>query len=298
MSVRSRDPATLAPRRPAVVAHHVGGGRRLVEEDEGVGIEFVLDLVGLGLGRTGRGDEPLHGGVGPSIAALSLLAGQAHGAEIGEGRDALAQVHEVGGELARTSGLAGTVGWWFEAALDVLPDCLRITPCPAGDGSDRQPLSVQVEDHEEFSQQDHPRRSRPIRIGRHGGAGWISLRARGALRALRPGHRPGNFRCPQSGSIQRPLTAAEALHLGLSKVARLSLDGRHVAERRRLADPLVLLGGRPDPEVYPFAGNGCKCHGGDRHPQPVQLHNQVINLKHFVGNRIALEAISPSIAAE
>ena len=44
MSMRNRHAATLAARSPAVAAHHVGSGRRLVEEDEPFGIEFVLGL--------------------------------------------------------------------------------------------------------------------------------------------------------------------------------------------------------------------------------------------------------------
>ncbi len=133
------------------------------------GRRLEADLVGLGLGRPDRGHEPLHRGVGARVAALTQLAGQAHRAEIGEGRDALAQIVEVGCELARSSGLAGAVGRRFQAALDVLADRLRVAPGPASDGGDGQALSVQVQDHEEFSQQDHPRRSRPIRVGGHGG---------------------------------------------------------------------------------------------------------------------------------
>lgn len=44
MAVRNCDPAALATWRPDIAARHVGGGRHLVEEYEGVGIEFVLDL--------------------------------------------------------------------------------------------------------------------------------------------------------------------------------------------------------------------------------------------------------------
>ena len=44
VAVRDGDPAALAARRPAVAVDHVGRGRRLVEEDEAVGIEFVLGL--------------------------------------------------------------------------------------------------------------------------------------------------------------------------------------------------------------------------------------------------------------
>ena len=133
------------------------------------GRRLEADLVGLGLARPDRGHEPLHRGVGARVAALTQLASQAHGAQIREGRDALAQIVEIGRELARASGLAGAVGRRFEAALDVLADRLWVTPGPAGDGGDGQALSVQVQDHEEFSQQDHPRRSRPIRVGGHGG---------------------------------------------------------------------------------------------------------------------------------
>jgi hypothetical protein len=102
------------------------------------------DLVRLSLGRPDRGGEPLHRGVGPRVAALAQLAGQAHGAQVGEGGDPLAQIIEVGRELARATGLARAVGRRFEAALDVLADRLRIAAGPAGDGEDGQALSVQV----------------------------------------------------------------------------------------------------------------------------------------------------------
>lgn len=42
--MRNCYPAALGARRLAIAARHVGGGRRLVEDYEGVGIEFVLDL--------------------------------------------------------------------------------------------------------------------------------------------------------------------------------------------------------------------------------------------------------------
>ena len=85
---------------------------------------------------------------------------------------------------------------------------------------------MQVEDHEEVSQQDHPRRSRPIPIGRHGSAGWISLRARGALRALRPGHRPGNFRCPQSRKYSTPDDTGRSCRRCAAGCPRLSYGSR------------------------------------------------------------------------
>ena len=155
-----------------------GRVRRIREGDEEAGeVDLRLlagrgleaDLVGLGLGRPDRGGEPLHRGVGTGVAALAQLAGQAHGTQVGEGGDPLAQIIEIGRELARAAGLTRAVGRRLEAALDVLADRLRIAAGPAGDGGDGQALSVQVQDHDEFSQQNHPRRSQPIGIGGHGG---------------------------------------------------------------------------------------------------------------------------------
>lgn len=42
--------------------------------------------------RSDRGHEALRGGVGAFIAALTNLARQAHGAQIGKGRDQFAQI--------------------------------------------------------------------------------------------------------------------------------------------------------------------------------------------------------------
>lgn len=125
-----------------------GRARRIREGDDEAGeVDLRLlagrgleaDLVGLGLGRPDRGGEPLHRGVGTGIAVLAQLAGQAHGAQVGEGGDPLAQVIEVGRELARSAGLTRAVGRRFEAALDVLTDRLRIAAGPAGDGVTDRP---------------------------------------------------------------------------------------------------------------------------------------------------------------
>lgn len=108
------------------------------------------------------------------LTTLLQFALHAHGTEIEEACDALAQISGVRSKFDRSFWLAGAVGRRFKAAFDVLPDHHRITPGSESNGGDQQTLSVQVDDHEGFSLQDHPCHSRPLRIGRHGGGGRIS----------------------------------------------------------------------------------------------------------------------------
>src|SRR5215204_3521855 len=44
-------------------------------------------------------------------------------------------------------------------------------------------------------------------VGGYGRGKMESSEVRGAPGTSEPGHQPGNFRCPQSGSIQRPVTS-------------------------------------------------------------------------------------------
>ena len=124
-----------------------------------------------GLGPLLRPDgrnEALHRRIGADVAALADLAGQPDGAQVGEGRDALAQIVEVGRELAGPADLTRTVDRQLEAARDVFADGLGIAPRAAGDRRDRQALAVKVQNHHEFSKLDHPRRPRPNLFGRNG----------------------------------------------------------------------------------------------------------------------------------
>ena len=93
-------------------------------------------------------------------------------------------------------------------------------PSTPSNGADRQSLTMQIQDHDELSKLDHPRRS--LRISRTamvGGGGTPEGAA--ALRYTEPPrHGPfrqpcqlGNFRCPQLGSIHRPVTESpQVLH--------------------------------------------------------------------------------------
>ena len=44
MSVRNRSPQALAPGRPPMQARHLGGGARLVDEDQALGVQVELTL--------------------------------------------------------------------------------------------------------------------------------------------------------------------------------------------------------------------------------------------------------------
>ena len=113
-------------------------------------------LVGLGavLGAD-RGQIALHRRIGAAIAELADLAGQPRGAQIRKGGHALAQKIQVGRELARPPDRARTVSRRLDAALDIFADRLRISPRAPGDGGDRQTLSMQFQNHHQFSKSDH-----------------------------------------------------------------------------------------------------------------------------------------------
>src|SRR5688572_19135532 len=190
---------------------------RLVFEGDDEAGEVDLSLVACrrleanlkGLGSLARPDgrnEALHGRVSTEIAALAQLARQPDGAEIGESRDALAKIVEVGCELVGPTDLTRPVDGQLEAARDVFADRLRITPRTSRNRRDRQALAVKVQNHHEFSQLDHRRRPHPNLVGGYGRRSGKALGSGGAPRNPGQGRQPGNFRCPQSGSIQRPMT--------------------------------------------------------------------------------------------
>ena len=111
--------------------------------------------------RPNGGNEPLHRRIGASVSPLADLAVEPDGAEIRERGHPLAQIVQIGRQLARSARLTGPIGRRLQAARDVLPDGLRVTTRLPGDGADRQPLTMQIQDHDEFSKLDHPRRPHP-----------------------------------------------------------------------------------------------------------------------------------------
>ncbi len=135
----------------ARVAEHQGeqpndaGELRLIGEgsDEAGKVDLRLlagrrleaDLKGLGLvGRTGRGEEALHGRVGALVPAFADLSGEPDRTQVREGRDALAQVIKIRRQLAGASALTRATGRRLEATGDVLADGLGIAAGAAGDG--------------------------------------------------------------------------------------------------------------------------------------------------------------------
>jgi hypothetical protein len=85
--------------------------------------------------RPDRRHESLHGGVGPLVATFPEFAGEPDGTQIGEGRYPLAQVIEIGRELARPADLTWPIGRRLEPAFDVFAHRLRV---PAGASRDRR----------------------------------------------------------------------------------------------------------------------------------------------------------------
>ena len=116
-----------------------------------VGLRSVL--------RSNCGQEALHRRVGAGVSQLTNLAGQAGRAQIGESNHPLAQKSHKRSELARPPNRARPVNRRLDAALNVFAHGLGITSRPPRDRGDRQPLSMQFQDHHQFSKSDHRRLS-------------------------------------------------------------------------------------------------------------------------------------------
>lgn len=92
--------------------------------------------------RSDCGHEALRGGVGAVIAALTNLARQAHGAQIGKGRDPFAQIVDKGHDLVWPPRLSRAIGGKFEPALDVFADRLGIAARSPSNRGHGQALTV------------------------------------------------------------------------------------------------------------------------------------------------------------
>ena len=167
-------------------------------------LEADLERLGFLLRPDGR-DEALHRRVGTLVAALADLAGEADGAQIGEGRHPLAQIVEIGRQLVRPADLARPIDRRLEPAFDVFAHRLWITPGAPGNRRDRQPLAVKLQDHHQFSKLDHRRRSLPNRIGKDRRQPASGPNRRNH-RQPEPGSQLGNFRRPFLRRIQRTMT--------------------------------------------------------------------------------------------
>jgi len=161
-------------------------------------------LVGLrSVFRSDRGQEALHRRIGAGVAELTDLAGQPHGAEFGESDHPLAQKSHERRELAGPPHRPRSVNRRLNAALDVFTHRLWITARPPRDRGDRQPVSMQFQDHHQFSKLDHRRRlpregmapmsAQPFSRGEPRLKGWRKCQSR-------------NFQSPQSGRIAGPMT--------------------------------------------------------------------------------------------
>src|SRR5712691_9969771 len=80
-----------------------------------------------------RGEEALHRRIGAEIAELADLAGQPHGAELGEGDHSLAQKSHERDELAGPPNRPRSINRCLNAALDVFAHRLWITARPPRD---------------------------------------------------------------------------------------------------------------------------------------------------------------------
>ena len=118
------------------------------------GRRFEAHLDRQGNGRPDGGDGALDRRVGAPEAALLAVPPQADGGQSGVGRDALAQEGQESVAGPRPCG-PRLVDGRFQPAGDVFANRLAVHPELAGDGRDRQTLSVQVEDHHEFLEIDH-----------------------------------------------------------------------------------------------------------------------------------------------
>ena len=112
-----------------------------------VGLRSVL--------RSDRGQEALYRRIGAGVAELANLAGQARRAQIRESGHSFAQKSHERGELAGSANRSRSVNRRLDAALDVFAHRLRIATRPPRDRGDRQPLSMQFQDHHQFSELDH-----------------------------------------------------------------------------------------------------------------------------------------------
>jgi hypothetical protein len=113
--------------------------------------------------------------VGAGIAHLPDLAGQPHCGQIREGGDALTQDRQIWRKLAGAVNRSRAVSGRLDPAFDVFAHCFGIAPETPGDRGDRQPLSMQFQDHHQFSKLDHRRHPlegawRMSALARSGGA--------------------------------------------------------------------------------------------------------------------------------
>jgi hypothetical protein len=189
--------------------------------------------------RPDRRHKAFYRRVGPAIAAFPDLAGKSDGGQVGEGGSALTQIIEIRRELARSADLTRAVSRQLEPAFDVFPHRLRVAAGAPGDRRDRQALAVKPQDHHQFSKLDHRCRSFPNRIGKDRRRSTACSDCRIAPRQSGPGHQLRNFRCPQSGRIQRTTTTRQGTLDFVDNVVDRSSGAIHA--RATVPNPNLLL---------------------------------------------------------
>ena len=127
------------------------------------------------------------------------------------GRNALAQVGLKPRDLADAR-RPRCVGWWLETTLDVASDGLAIQARPPGDGGEAQALPMQIQDHNELPEPDHPCSPPDCQE-----IGWSIARQCPTAPTSAARRRWGVFNLPIWGNYERRLQASTARSSGAAR---------------------------------------------------------------------------------